>query len=449
MPTKRMPTALEVFLRMTENQFTQRLIDGAASLVVSPVRHHLTDRDMLRALGLLGTTMKVMIPRQRARSFETGPVEALMASLKRVMQGTASPGDLNHVAMVRRLMGLLGPGYLETLVGVFGIERTGLGTLGDRIRVLTGTPWFHVLAVQVNSECNMRRRCRGCYAALSKDGLDYPTLDSLMAQSMALGARFTVVLGGEPLLMKEELLSLFGNYPRMPFLVASNGIAVDEAFAREVARLGNVFMLLNVHGLETTTTKITGCPEVWAQVKAAAKTLTRHGVPTAFLATVFPDTYLELSGPEFVEQMLDWDMLMGLCFGYTTPIGSRPRSEWELTPGMIDEFGGRIGQLFNTHPLLMIDTIRAENQAAVGGCPAARGQLIHVQSDGCVGGCPIVPVNNPALNIHDYPLVEILRHPFHRCLRTNCGARRGCQRHPGLLAELEKCVGSAGKSGGR
>ena len=93
-----------------------------------------------------------------------------------------------------------------------------------------------------------------------------------MAESIALGSRFTIILGGEPLIRKGDLLKLFRKYARRPFIVATNGILLDEDYAKEVAELGNVITLLDIPGLEATTNKIRGNSTAsWSAIKNAAE----------------------------------------------------------------------------------------------------------------------------------------------------------------------------------
>lgn len=319
----------------------------------------------------------------------------------------------------------MGERYLNRVLLDFMIVNFGLGTLKERSLEQQGEPSFHYFALQVTSDCNAKPRCPGCFAEKDTGRLSDETLDRVQGEAVSLASRFTIILGGEPLLEKKKLLTLFRKYKRTPFLVATNGILLDEAYAREVADLGNVITFINIPGLEDTTNKIRENKAAWAHINQAAENLRKYHAASGFVSTVSQTNYMEVSSPEFVQKMIDFGMMLGFYFTYTDPIGCSPKKDLALTSGMTEEFSRRTKDVSGKYPLCLVNT--AGGEGILGGCPAGRADLIYVQSDGNVGSCPAVPQSDKRLNVKQFPLAEILMTPYFERIRQE---RPSCVRSP-------------------
>ena len=387
-----------------------------------------TSETMLGKLGKLERIIHPFFP-DRDRVFETKMGGSIRTNLEKSIE---TGEETNLVRKIKRTMNLMGEKYLKTILLDYLVVNFGLGTLNEYFLAKEGKPFFHYLALQVNSECNAQPRCPGCFAARDKDKLDFATMDKTVGESKALGTRFTIALGGETLLEKENLFKLFRKYPRMPFLVATNGILVDEAYAKEVSEMGNVITMINTPGLEPTTTKIRRTPEAWESIRKAAENLRKYGAASGFASTVYRSNFKEVSSPEFVQQMIDFGMILGLYFGYTDPIGCSPQKELGLTPQMNEEFSQRVKDVSSTHPMFLVDT-SGGREKLIGGCPAGKAGLIYVQSNGNVGACPMVPQMDKRLNVRTNSMEEILKSSYFEAIREG---KPSCLRNPVFLSKL-------------
>jgi MoaA/NifB/PqqE/SkfB family radical SAM enzyme len=378
----------------------QRIIGGSLSRLNDP-----TDENILWALRKMERAAKWVAPDKSDRVYES----AILGAMKRAFE---SGEETNLSRKVKRTISLLSEKNLMSLVLDFSIVGVGLGALNDRYLAKKGEPDINYLTLQVNSECNVRHRCPGCFAASAKNELSYEALDSVVGQSIELGSRFTVLLGGETLLRKDDVLKLLRTYNRRPFMVATNGILVDDAYAEAAADLGNVITFINTPGLEGMTRKLRD-PETWGEIKAAAETLQRHGAPSAFASTIYSANFAELSSPEFVQQTIDWGMVMGIYFNYTAPMVHRPLSAMQMTPEMGEDFSERVRHVSSNYPLILVNTYKGEEIIP---CPAAEGRMPYVQSDGKVAACPMWQPPNDGFNVKRHPLREILNQPYFRWL---------------------------------
>lgn len=405
------------------------LIDGYITRnYIRPLQNP-TNNNVLGCAKKLDRFAKSLIPNEKNRVLES---RLLGRVIKEFEIAKETGADTNLTKMVKRTLSLMGEKYLRTFLVDFGTVRFGIGKLNKRFQ---GKPYTEHLSMELSSTCNAKPRCPGCFAEKDEGKLDYETQDRLIAESMALGSILTVIGGGEPLLEKDNLFKLFHKYKRMPFIVATNGILLDEAYAKEVADLENVITLINIPGLESTTTKVRRTPDAWKSIKTAAENLRRFGAASGFASTVFQNNFKDVSSPEFVQQMIDFGMMLGFYFSYTDPVGCSPKTELSLTPQMNEEFFQRIKYVSDNYPLILIDSGRRAEEK-IGGCPAGKANFIYVQSNGNVGGCPMVPQVDNQLNVYQMSLRDILLSPYFEFIRKE---KPSCLRDPDFqkkLAEL-------------
>ncbi len=406
--------------------FLEGKISGYVKLLQDP-----TNENILAALRMLKRTMRSLIPNGQDRVFESRLLDAIKED--EFEKAGIDGEDTNLTRKVKRTLGMMSERNLMTLLLDFGAVGIGLGTLNERYLSKENAPCFHYLVLQPNSDCNAKPRCPGCFAATSKGALDYETLDRVVAESAALAARYTIVVGGEPLLERDNLLRLFRKHKRMPFIIATNGKLLDESYAEEVADMGNVITFINTPGPEPVATMLRRDPNVWEEIRTAAENLQRHKAVSGFVSTVYRANFREVSSPEFIEQMMGFGMMLGFYFPYTAPVGCPPVKGLPLSPAMADEFSERVREVSASNPMILVNTYKGEEK--IGGCPSARGGAIYVQSDGNVAACPLVPQSNGELNVKERPLRDILSSPYFSLLRRE---KPQCVRLPDFFNKVKK-----------
>lgn len=406
-------------LEIGVSAFTRSLRDPIDPNNINP-----SSETMLKKLSLIEGIGNCFLP-EKERVFES----RIAASLRRNLKSTTESGeDTNSVKKLKRTLNLMGERYLNKLLLDFMIGNFGIAPLRERLLTEQGQPSFHYLAMQINSECNAQPRCPGCFAAKNESKLSDETLDRVQSEAILLGSRFSIIVGGEPLLEQDKLFKLFRKYNRMPFLVATNGILLDDEYARKVAELGNVITFINIPGLESTTNKIRRNTKAWDNIRQAAESLRKYRAAAGFVSTVFRTNFEELSSKEFVKQMADFGMMLGFYFAYTDLLGCSPKTELALTPEKTDEFSRRIDDISGQSLMYLINT-SGGRENLIGGCPAGRADFGYIQSDGNVGGCPMVPQLNGELNVNRHSLADILKSSYFDHIRKE---QPSCLRSPEL-----------------
>mgnify|MGYP001283977242 CR=1 FL=1 len=105
-----------------------------------------------------------------------------------------------------------------------------------------------LLMIDPTSACNLK--CKGCWAADygKNSNLSYEKLDELLTDARKLGVIEILMTGGEPLMRKDDILKLCRKHNRLTFGIFTNGTLIDDAFAAEMERLGNLNVYLSIEG---------------------------------------------------------------------------------------------------------------------------------------------------------------------------------------------------------
>ena len=224
--------------------------------------------------------------------------------------------------------------------------------------------------------------------------------------------------------MREDLLSLLAEHPRIVFFVFTNGLMIDEEIAGRLAQHRNIVPLLSLEGDEEATDARRG-PGTFERVQAVAGTLSRHGVFFGTSLTLTRENFEMLTGTEYVGELVRAGARFFLYLEYT-PVTEVTR-EWTLLPSQWLQFDGRERELRRRYPALFIGV--PWDEIGVGGCLSAGRGFVHVNAAGEVEPCPFAPFAET--NIRESSLLEALQSPFLARIR----------KHPELAIERgEGCI---------
>ena len=105
-------------------------------------------------------------------------------------------------------------------------------------------PW--AILLDPTTACNLK--CTGCWAAdYSKASqLTYDDITSIIRQGKEIGTFVYLYTGGEPLMRKKDLIRICEENPECLFISFTNGTLVDDAFADDVKRVGNLLLTISI-----------------------------------------------------------------------------------------------------------------------------------------------------------------------------------------------------------
>ncbi len=267
------------------------------------------------------------------------------------------------------------------------------------------------LLLDPTSSCNLS--CKGCWAAGygSHDELSYELLDDILTQAEELKIGYCFLSGGEPLVRKEDLLSLAAKHRRICFSAFTNASLIDEDFAEKIAELGNFTFAISVEGFREETDSRRG-QGVYDRALRSMAILKERDIEFAFSACYHSGNYKVVASDEFLDHMYDSGCRMGWLFTYI-PVGENADMSMVCTPEQRAYVKEKIDIYNAKKKMTIIDFWNNGHLAA--GCVAASTGFVHINARGDIEPCAFCHYSDS--NIKTTSLKEALRSPFFKAFR--------------------------------
>lgn len=272
-------------------------------------------------------------------------------------------------------------------------------------------PW--AILMDPTSACNLA--CVGCWAAQygSKDNLSFDTLNSICEQGKKLGVHFYIFSGGEPLVRKDDIIRLCDTHPDCYFFAFTNGTLVDEAFCKELRRVGNFALAFSIEGDEAATDMRRG-KGTYHKVIEAMALMKKHRLLYGY-STCYHRYNTESVGSDgFVDDMIDRGCRFAWNFTYM-PVGKDAQSDLLATAQQRAWMYRRIREIREQKPIFAMDFWNDGEYTQ--GCIAGGRSYLHINAAGDVEPCAFIHYSN--VNIHDVTLLEALRSPLFMAYRRS------------------------------
>jgi MoaA/NifB/PqqE/SkfB family radical SAM enzyme len=251
-----------------------------------------------------------------------------------------------------------------------------------------------VMIVSITSRCNLA--CAGCYMKQQRGHhapeMSPDLLRSVIAEATDLGVSIIVIAGGEPLLRKDEILSLAQSFPEILFPLFTNGLLIDNDSAREIAAHKNIVPLISFEGFRPDTDSRRGSG-VFNRLLASCSLLKKNEIFFGCSVTVTSANLARVTDEEFIRGMMEAGARV---FTFVEYVPIEPGTEdLVLTRDQQKTLHARIPALEKQFPALFIGFPGDEEQ--FGGCLAAGRGFIHISSSGNVEPCPAAPFSDSDL----------------------------------------------------
>jgi MoaA/NifB/PqqE/SkfB family radical SAM enzyme len=286
--------------------------------------------------------------------------------------------------------------------------------------------------------CNLN--CTGCFAAEYErtPSLSIEIMEKIIKEAKSIGTYQITLLGGEPLLRIQELLTLFKNHPDIAFQIFTNGLLLNQDIALALAGLGNVAISLSLEGFQPETDARRGSGS-FAAVLQAMDFLKKAGILFSFSVTVTRQNLGVVTSDEFMKNMILKGCIYGWYFLYL-PVGGCPTTSSMLTPNERRILRDRIINLRRKYPILLVDFWH--DGKITHGCMAGGRKYLHINANGDVEPC--VFTHFAVDNINEKSLIEVLQSPFFEDIRRRLGEEKNLLRpcmiidKPDILRETVK-----------
>ena len=301
-------------------------------------------------------------------------------------------------------------------------------------------PW--AILLDPTSACNLK--CTGCWAAEygNKLNLTYDEIDSIISQGKELGVYMYIYTGGEPLVRRDDLISLCEKHSDCQFLSFTNATLIDEAFADEMLRVKNFIPAISVEGFESATDGRRG-EGTYEKVVKSMKILRERRLPFGISCCYTSQNLDSISSCEFIDQMVEWGARFVWYFHYM-PVGNDAAPELLPDARQREFMYHRIREIRASKPIFAMDF--QNDGEYVGGCIAGGRRYLHINANGDCDPCVFVHYSNA--NIRDMSLLDVLRSPifmaYHDNQPFNENHLRPCPmlENPEILREMVKKSGA-------
>jgi MoaA/NifB/PqqE/SkfB family radical SAM enzyme len=270
-----------------------------------------------------------------------------------------------------------------------------------------------IVIFSITNRCNLR--CKGCYAqAIRGDArgeLSPDHIRRIIGDAEALGVSFFVIVGGEPLI-RPEFLDIPRDFPRLVFLLATNGTLLDGDAIRRLVERKNVVPVLSMEGHQAETDARRG-GGVHAGLRRAMRDLKRAGAFFAVSLTVTRANFHVVTQSAFVEETIEAGCRFFLFLEYT-PV-SESTEAWVITGEQRAAMRSLVAGLRQRFDAVFIAVPWDEEEH--GGCLASGRGFVHIDPSGALEPCPFAPYSD--VSLRDLPLKEALRSRFLAAMREN------------------------------
>ena len=267
----------------------------------------------------------------------------------------------------------------------------------------------YIILLDPTSACN--RKCRGCWSAEygHKYSLSLEEMQSIVAQGRELGTHLYMMTGGEPLIRKDDIFTLCAQNPDCMFLCYTNATLVDDAFCREMNRLGNLTLALSIEGTEESNDSRRG-EGSYATTLHAMDLLRENRCLFGMSVCYTSENIDQVTSGAFLDLMIEKGVKFGLYFNYM-PIGQNAVPELIPSPAQREymyKWLRRVRDAKTGKPLFVLDF---QNDAEyVGGCIAGGRNYFHINSAGDIEPCVFIHFSDS--NIRTHTLLEALQRPL-------------------------------------
>ena len=362
----------------------------------------------------------------------------------KVTREALSDPDSNWFKLVASLWTDIDDGVRKTLFENFVVNATIVGgKRQEQVRREEGcnVPW--AILMDPTSACNLQ--CVGCWAAEygHKNNLSLAEWDSIIQQGKKMGTFMYIYSGGEPMVRKDDILTMCEKHSDCVFLAFTNGTLIDEAFARQMLRVKNFVPAISVEGFEEATDSRRGKGTYDKVVKAMAL-LQRMKLPFG-ASCCYTSQNAEVIGSEaYIDDLIDKGCKFAWFFTYM-PVGADAVPELIASAEQREYMYRQIRAFRASKPLFTMDFWN--DGEYVDGCIAGGRCYLHINAAGDIEPCAFIHYSDS--NIREKSLLEAYKSPLFMAYRQGQPFNDNMLRPCPLLDNPERLRQMVGETGAR
>lgn len=300
-------------------------------------------------------------------------------------------------------------------------------------------PW--AILMDPTSACNLN--CLGCWAADYGDKLSMSleTLDDIIGQGKELGTYMYIFSGGEPLIRKDDIISLCEKHSDCAFLAFTNASLIDEDFANEMLRVKNFVPAISVEGFEEATDFRRG-KGTYQSVVEAMELLREKKLAFGISCCYTSKNTDEIGSEAYFDRMIELGAKFAWFFTYM-PVGVNAEPDLMVDPDQREFMYRQIRKFRRTKPIFTIDFWN--DGEYVKGCIAGGRNYLHINANGDIEPCAFIHYSDS--NIRDKTLLEAYKSPLFMEYRANQPFNQNHLRPCPLLDNKDRLAQMVDRSG--
>ena len=331
------------------------------------------------------------------------------------MKAAVKSGDNCYLTLAENILRDVDRGLIKSLLLSLGVHAGYYGTKtvrANRDKYNCNIPW--TILFDPTSACNLH--CKGCWAAEYGHALklSLDEMRSIVKQGRALGTHFYMLTGGEPLIRKDDIVTLAKENPECTFLIYTNATLVDEKLCCDIKKCGNITLALSIEGTKESNDDRRG-EGAYSRTLKAMELLKREKILFGISICYTRKNVEAVTDDAFLDKMVDLGVKYALYFNYM-PVGHDADKELIPTPMqrkymyyfMKKMRNGKTGK-----PIFVMDF--QDDGEYVGGCIAGGRNYFHVNSNGDIEPCVFIHYSDS--NIRTDTLLDALRKPLFMAYR--------------------------------
>jgi MoaA/NifB/PqqE/SkfB family radical SAM enzyme len=339
-----------------------------------------------------------------------GTVASQVATYKEAM----ADKDSNWWQLIRKVWNNYDAGVRKKFFENFIIYATTVGY--DRRRDVGAKndcmiPW--AILLDPTSACNLR--CKGCWATEYgyKLNLTLDEIDDIVNQGEEMGTFMYIYTGGEPMVRKDDLITICERHPNSYFLSFTNGTLIDQKFCDDMLRVKNFIPAISIEGFEESTDARRG-EGTYQKIMNAMDLLTANRLPFGVSCCYTSQNIDTIATDEYIDFLIEKRALFAWFFAYM-PVGKNYVKELLVPTEKREKFFHCVREWRKTKPIFTMDFMN--DAEYVGGCIAGGRRYLHINANGDVEPCVFSHYSDS--NIREKTLLEAYTSPMFQQYQKN------------------------------
>lgn len=378
-----------------------KLVHFAADKTISSILKYIDkepQKNLLKILGIVEKTFK-MYPKENYAK----------------MRNAVLDDSNSHTILAKNILKDVDHNLIKSLLLSLGVHAGFYGTKivrANREKYKCNIPW--IILFDPTSACNLK--CKGCWSAEYGHSfqLSLDEMRSIVSQGKEMGTHFYMLTGGEPLIRKNDIVTIASENRECTFLIYTNATLIDQKFCDDIKKCGNITLALSIEGSKESNDFRRGDGAYDTTVKAME--LLKQNKILFGISVCYTNKNVEsVTSDEFIDDMIEKGVKYALYFNYM-PVGSDGQKE--LIPSPMQRkymymWLKRIRNGKTGKPIFVMDF--QDDGEFVGGCIAGGRNYFHINSKGDIEPCVFVHYSDS--NIRETTLLESLQRPLFQAYR--------------------------------